>query len=123
MIDQESLFNLAAFFGDFGFNAVHVIAHVHAIGDGSFVVVFGHAVLLKIGDGLRGRRCCQSSEEAVEVFEHLPPQVVNGSMTFIGDDEVEHLDRHFAVVDNVTTSSDTQSRGQLRAGDIVGAVR
>lgn len=98
MIDQESLFNLAAFFADFGFDAVHIIAHVYAISDGSFVVIFGNAVLLKVGNGLRRRRCCQPSEEAVEVFEHLPPQVVNGTMAFIGNDEVEHLDRHFAVV-------------------------
>ena len=34
----------------------------------------------------------------VEVFEHLPPEIVDGAVAFIGDDEVEFLDREGGIV-------------------------
>ena len=39
MIDEEAFVHLAAPFGDLGFDAVDVVADIHAIGDGALVVV------------------------------------------------------------------------------------
>ena len=35
--------------------------------------------------GLLGRRGGEADEIGVEVFEHLPPEIVDGSVAFIGD--------------------------------------
>ena len=38
------------------------------------------------------RRGGQSDQERVEIFQHLPPEVVNGPVALIDDDEIEGLD-------------------------------
>ena len=45
----------------------------------------------------RGR---QADDEGVEVFQHLPPDVVDRAVALVHDDEIEHLDGHLRVVDD-----------------------
>ena len=56
VIDEEAFVHLAAGLGDLGFDAIDVVADVHAIGDGALVVVFGDAVLVEVGDAARAWR-------------------------------------------------------------------
>ena len=56
VIDEKALLDLAALLGDARFDAIDVVADVDAIGDGALVVVFGDAVLVEVGDGLRRGR-------------------------------------------------------------------
>ena len=50
-------------------------------------------------EGLLGRRGGEADQGGVEVFEHLAPEVVDGAVAFVGDDEVEGLDGESGVVD------------------------
>lgn len=101
------------------FDAVDVIADVDAIGDGSFVIVFGDAILVEVGNGLRRGGGGQSREKLVEVFQHLSPEIVNGSMAFVADDEVELFDGHGPVIGDVAGARAAEGGGEFRAGDIV----
>ncbi len=62
------------------------------------MVVFHDEVLLEEAEGLLGRRGGEADERGVEVFEHLPPEVVDGAVALVGDDEVEFLDGESGVV-------------------------
>ena len=84
---------LPALLGGLRFDAIHHVADVHAIGDGALVVVFGDEVLIEEADRLLAGRSSEPDEEGVEVFEDLPPEVVDGAVAFIGDDEIEGLER------------------------------
>jgi hypothetical protein len=98
LVDEEAFFDEAALFGDLGADAVNVVAYIDAIGDGAFVRVFADEVLIKEADGLFAGRGGEPDEEGVEVFEDLPPEVVDGAMAFVGDDKVEGLDRDGGIV-------------------------
>jgi len=84
--------------GSGGVDAVDVAPDIHAIGHGLFMVVFHDEVLLEEAEGLLGRRGGKADERGVEVFQHLPPEVIDGAMTFVGDDEVEFLDGKRGVI-------------------------
>ena len=84
--------------GDLRFDPIHFVTDVHAIGNGAFVAVFHDEVLVEKTDGLFGRRSGKTDEMRVEVFEHLPPEVVDGAMALVGDDEIERLDGDGGVV-------------------------
>ena len=86
--------------GDLGFDHVDFIADVDAIGHGFFVAVFADDVLLEEAVGAVVRRGGEADQEGVEVVEHLLPEVVDGAVAFIDDDEVEELGRDFFVVDD-----------------------
>ncbi|OQB89789.1 MAG: hypothetical protein BWX84_02255 [Verrucomicrobia bacterium ADurb.Bin118] len=97
-VHVESFFHLAAAFGGLGADAINFVADVDTIGHGALVIVFHHEILVKEADGLLGGRGGEADEEAVEVFEHLPPEIVDRAVTFIGDDEVERFDGNLRVV-------------------------
>src|SRR5437870_13709782 len=79
---------------------VNVIGDVHVVGDGVLVSVFHDEVLIKEADRLLRRRGGEADEVGVEVFEHLAPEIVDGAVAFIRDDEVEGLDRDVRVVND-----------------------
>ena len=85
-------------------NAVDVVADVDAVGDGALVAVFHHEVLVEEADGLLDGRGGEADEEGVEVFEHLAPEIVDGAVALVGDDEVEGLDGNGGVVCHVLRS-------------------
>jgi hypothetical protein len=43
----------------------------------------------------------EANEQGIEVFEDLPPKIVDGAVAFIGNNEVEGFDRDGGVVDDV----------------------
>ena len=87
-----------AAFGDLRLDAVDVVVDVDAIGHGAFVRVLHHQVLIEEAEGLLVWRGGQADQVGVEVFEYLRPEVVDGAVTFVGDDDVEGLDRDAWVV-------------------------
>ena len=97
-VHPETGFNLRAPLGDLRFDAVDVAADVHAIGHGFLVVVFHHEVLLEETEGLLGRRGGEADERGVEIFQHLPPEIVDGAMALVRDDEIKFLDGKRGVV-------------------------
>ena len=56
-------------------------------------------VFVEEADGLLVGRGGEADEERIEVFEHLPPDVVDGAVAFVDDDDVEGLDGNGRVVD------------------------
>ena len=84
--------------GDLGANPVGVEVDVYLVDHGLLVGVLHDQVLLEEAEGLLGGRCGQSDQEAVEVLKHLPPEVVDGAVTLVGDDDVEGLDGDVGVV-------------------------
>ena len=86
---------------DLGADAVDVEVHVHAIGHGLVVAVLHDEVLVEEADGLAGGRGGEADQESVEVEQHLAPQVVDGAVALVHDDEVEELGRNAGVVDHV----------------------
>ena len=122
VVDEETLVHFPARVGDPRFDAIHVVADIHAIGDGALVVVFGDAVLVEVGDGLRRGRGGEADERGVEVFEHLPPEIVDGAMALVGDDVIEHLDGDGWIVGDVARAR-AECGGDFGAGEIVRSFR
>jgi hypothetical protein len=56
VVDHPAFLDIAALLGDTVLYPVNVVADIDAIGDGALVVVFGDAVLVEVGDGLRRGR-------------------------------------------------------------------
>ena len=81
-----------------GADAVDVATDIHAVGHGLFVVVFHDEVLLEETERLFRRRGSEADERGVEIFQHLSPEIVNGAMTFIRDDEIKFLDGKIGIV-------------------------
>ena len=96
--DGGTGFDGVALFSEFGFDAVDVVAHIDLIDHGVFVGVFGDEVLIKKADGLFGRRSREANEEGIEVFEYLAPEVVDGAVAFVDDDDIEFFDGDVGVV-------------------------
>ena len=101
LIDVEAFLDHAASLGDIGFDPVDLVANIDAIGHGALVVVLHDEVLVEKADGLLRGRGGEADDEGVEVFEDLPPEAVDGAVTFVGDDEIEGLDRDGGIVGNL----------------------
>jgi hypothetical protein len=91
-------FHGATGLGDLGLDAVDVVVDVHAVGHRLRVAVLHHQVLVEEAEGLLVGRGGQADQVGVEVLQHLAPQVVDGAVRFVGDDDVEGLDREGGVV-------------------------
>ena len=89
---------LGAGLGDSGADAVDVVVDIDAVGYGHFVVVFHHQVLVEEAEGLLAGRGGEADQVGVEVLQHLRPEVVDRAVAFVGDDDVEALDRDAGVV-------------------------
>ena len=100
-IHVEAFLDLAALLGDLRSDPIDFVADVDAIGDGALVVVFRDEVLVEEADGLLDGRGGEADEKRVEVFEDLPPEIVDGAMAFVGDDEVEGFDGNGGIVGDV----------------------
>ena len=99
--DTRLFGELCPIFGNLSFDAVDIVADVHAIGDGLFVSIFLDQIAVKESDGLRGRCGGQTDEERIEVFQGLPPQIIDGTVTFIDPThEIKRLYRNLGVIDH-----------------------
>ena len=86
--------------GDLGLDGVDLVAHVDPVGDGFLVAVVADDVLAKEAVGAVVGRGGEAEEEGVEVVEHLLPEVIDGTVALIDDDEVEEFGRHTVAVDD-----------------------
>ena len=91
-------FHLAARLGDLRANAVDVVVDVDAVGHRLLVAVLHHQVLVEEAEGLLAGRGGEADQVGVEVLQHLPPEVVDGAVRLVGDDDVEGLDGDLGVV-------------------------
>ena len=98
LLHIEACVHLGAGCGDGGADAVHVVVDIDAVGHGLLVVVFHDEVLVKEAEGLLIRRGGETDEVGIEIFQHLCPEVVDGPVTFVGDDDVEGLDGNGRVI-------------------------
>ena len=90
--------DLGAAFGDLGVDAVDVVVDVDAVGDRLFVAVLHHQVLIEKAEGLLVGRGGKADQVGVEVFQHLAPEIVDRAVAFVGNDDIEGLDRDGRVV-------------------------
>jgi hypothetical protein len=112
-----------AAFGDLGLYLVDVVADVDAIGDGLDVWVFGDEVAVEEAEGGLGGSGGEADEEGVELVEDLPPEVVDGAVAFVDDDDVEGLDGDAGVVgDGKRLIAGAAGAVELGAGVFVGLV-
>jgi hypothetical protein len=85
-------------FADQGPVAESLETDVDAVGHGLLVWVLGDEVLLEEAErGGRGR-CCQADSVSIEVLQQLPPQTVDGSVTLVGDNEMEGIEGDGRVI-------------------------
>lgn len=119
----EAGVELGAALGDLGLYPVDVVADVDAIGDGLDVGVFGDEVAVEEAEGGFAGGGGEADEEGVEVVENLPPEVVDGAVAFIDDDDVEGFDGDGGVVgDGERFVAGCAGAVQLVAGVFVGFV-
>ena len=71
-----------------------------AVGHGLLVRVFHDQVLVEEAEGLLVGRGGEADEMGIEVFQHLRPEVVDGPVAFVGDDDVEGFNGDGGVVVN-----------------------
>src|SRR5438105_14950963 len=64
------------------------------------ILIVRDDVVIKGGGPVLGGRSDEADEIGVKVFEHLAPEIVDGAVAFIGNDEVEGLDRDVRVVND-----------------------
>ncbi len=83
---------------DGGTDTVHIVVHVDAVGHGLLVVVFHDEVLIEEAEGLLVGRGGEADEVGIEVFQYLRPEVVDGPVAFVGDDDIEGFDRNGRVI-------------------------
>ncbi len=81
-----------------GADPIDVVIDVDAIGDGAFVAVLLDEVLLEEAEGLHVRSGGKADEIGIKIFEDLAPEVVDGAVAFVGDDEIERLDGQTRIV-------------------------
>ena len=91
-------FDGGAFFGNARLDAVNVEIHVHAVQHGLVVAILHHQILVEEAQHLAGWRGGEADQESVEVQQHLAPQIVDGAVALVDDDEVEELRRNLGVV-------------------------
>ena len=100
-VHVKAFFDLPPFFGDLRFDPIDIVPDIHSIGHGALVVVFHHEVLVEKADGLLRRRGSKPDQEGIEIFKHLPPEIVDRPMAFVGDNGVERLDWDGRIVFDV----------------------
>ena len=73
-------------------------ADIDAVDDRTLVRILRDEVLAEKAERVQRRRRGQADDEGVEIFEHLPPGAIDRAMAFVGDDEIEALDRNRRIV-------------------------
>ena len=92
--------DFAAGLGDLGFDDVNLVAHVDAVGHGFFVAVVADDIFSEKAVGAVIGGGSQANQAGVEVIEHLLPQVVDGAVAFVDEDEIEEFGGHLLGIDN-----------------------
>ncbi len=87
-----------AFLGDLCLDPVDVVADVHTIRDGLDVRILGDEIPIEEAKRVLRGRGGEADEEGVEIFDDLPPEIVDGAVALIDDDEIEGLDGDARIV-------------------------
>ncbi|MFN8960016.1 MAG: hypothetical protein ACK5YV_00390 [Betaproteobacteria bacterium] len=103
-------FDLTAGVGDLGLDANDVVVDVHAVGHCLRVAVFLDQVLVEEAEGLLVGRGGQANQVRIELLQHLAPEVVDGAVRLVGDDNVKGLDRERGVA---VDGRDLKGKGAL----------
>ena len=92
---------VAPLLGDLGADSVDVEVDVHTVDHRFVVAVLHDQILIEESDGpvVGGGR--ETDEEGVEVEQHLAPDVVDGPVALVDDDEIEVLGWNGRVVFDV----------------------
>jgi hypothetical protein len=98
LVHKVAGIDLGAAFGNLGLDAVDIVVDVNAVGDRLLVAVFHHQVLIEEAEGLLVGRGGKADDMGVEIFQHLAPEMIDGAVAFVGDDDVEVLDGDGRVV-------------------------
>ena len=109
--------DLPAVLRPLGFDHVHLVADVDAVGDGLLMRILADHVLPEESVGAVVGRRGQTDQVRVEILQHLAPQVVDRAMALVDDDEVEELGRQSGTVDHRRRLSRLH---QLRRVDLLG---
>ena len=83
---------------DFGADAEDLEADIDAVDHRALVGILRDEIAAEEAHRVQRRRRGQANDERVEIVEHLPPSAVDRSMAFVGDDEIEALDRDGRIV-------------------------
>ena len=105
-----------------GFDAVDVVTHIDLVDHGVFVGVFRDEVLTKEADGLFGGCGGEADEEGIEIFEHLTPEVVDGAVAFVDDDDIELFNGDAGVVTDRPWLFAERVPLYLKAGMLIGLI-
>ena len=108
-----ALLDGAALLGDARADAVHLPVHVDAVRHGALAGVLHHQVLVEKTEGLLAGGGGQADQVGVEIFQHLPPQVVDRAVALVGDDEIVILQRQARVVAHIFLRLPCQRRRPL----------
>ncbi|MCS1408502.1 MAG: hypothetical protein M2R45_01678 [Verrucomicrobia subdivision 3 bacterium] len=93
-------FQLAAMVGLLRVDDVDFVADVDAVGDGLLMDVLADHILLEEPIGAVVRGGGQADQAGVEILQNLAPEVVDGAVAFVDDDEVEEFGRNLGAVDD-----------------------
>ena len=83
---------------DIGADPEDLVGDIDPVRHRALVGVLGDQVACRKTHRVQRRRRRQPDDEGVEIFEHLTPCAVDRAVAFIGDDQVEALDRDRRVV-------------------------
>src|SRR5262249_44851177 len=98
LIDVKAGVDLGALRRDLGLNSIDVIVHINTVGDRPFVVVLHHQILIEKAKRLFGWGSGETDEMDIEVLQHLAPEVVDGTVALVGNDNIESVDWDGRVV-------------------------
>jgi hypothetical protein len=88
----------AAVLADIGADTKDLVGDIDPVRNRTFVRVLRDEVAAEKPHCVQRRRCGQADDKGVAIFEHLAPRAIDRPMAFIGDDQVEALDRDRRVV-------------------------
>jgi hypothetical protein len=98
VVHLEAGLDATALLRDESANGVEIEIDVDAVGYRLLERVFHDQVLMEEAEGLFRRSCGETDERGVEVLQHLAPEVVDGAVALVGNDEVEGLDGDSGIV-------------------------
>jgi hypothetical protein len=100
LVHPVACFHRGAMLGNVGFDAIDVETYVDLVSHGLLVVVLADEILIKEAERLFRRGGGEADQKGIEVFEDLTPEVVDGAVALVHDNDVEELDGNGGIVDD-----------------------
>ena len=93
-------FYLFAVFRNARLNRIDIVRHENAVGNRLFVFVFTDDILIEITIRPIVGRGGQTDLKGIKILQYLFPKVVNAAVTFVNDDKIKKLHRHFFAIND-----------------------